>query len=323
MGQTYSQALPPPAKLTEKNLPDQSGKVFLITGATSGLGKELATILFGANAKVWLAARSSEKATRVMNEIRSRYPDSGGELQYLHLDLDDLSTIKSSTEEFLSKEQKLHVLWNNAGVMIPPKGSKTTQGHELQLGTNAIAPFLFTKLLTPLLISTAHESASGDVRVVWLSSSMVEGFAPEGGVDMNNLDYKTERNAMQKYAVSKAGNILYSAEMARRYGGQGIVSVSLDPGNLKTDLQRHASSALRKVWGFVLHRPIYGAYTELFAGLSPDVAERDNNAWIVPWGRFGSLRKDIGDACKTKEDGGSGIAQQFWDWSENELKPYF
>ncbi|RYP43819.1 hypothetical protein DL768_009652 [Monosporascus sp. mg162] len=211
MGQTYSQAFPPPAKLTEKNLPDQSGK--------------LATILFGANAKVWLAARP-EKASGATDEIRSRYPDSRGELQYRHLDLDDLSAIKTSTEEFLSKEQKLHVLWDNAGVMIPAKGSKTAQGYELQLGTNAVAPFLFTKLLTPLLILTARKSASGDVRVVWLSSSMLEGFVPEGGVDMNNLDYKTERNAMQKYAVSKAGNILYSAEMARRYGSQGIVNVS-------------------------------------------------------------------------------------------------
>ncbi|RYP39197.1 hypothetical protein DL767_002305 [Monosporascus sp. MG133] len=292
--------------MTEKNLPDQSGKVFLITGATSGLGKELATILFGANAKVWLAARSSEKASGVMNEIRYRYPDSRGELQYLHLDLDDLSTIKSSTEEFLSKEQKLHVLWNNASVMIPAKGLKTAQGYELHLGTNAVVPFLFTKLLTHLLISTAHKSASGDVRVVWLPSSMVKGFAPKGGVDMNSLDYKTERNAMQKYAVSKAGK-----HPVQRRDGPPIREPKYrqrHPENLKTDLRRRASNALWKVWGFVLRRPIYGAYTELIAGLSPDVAERDNNAWIIPWGRFGPLRKDVGEACKTKEDVGSGIA---------------
>jgi retinol dehydrogenase-12 len=84
----------------------------------------------------------------------------------------------------LSKEKKLDVLWNNAGVMIPPQGSKTAQGYELQLGTNNIAPFLFTKLLTPILQSTAKTAPPRTVRVVWLSSSVAESASPTGGVDM-------------------------------------------------------------------------------------------------------------------------------------------
>ena len=145
---------------------------------------------------------------------------------YLHLDLEDLSTVKPSAQEFLAKESKLDVLWNNAAVMNAPAGSKTKQGYELQLGTNNIAPFLFTKLLTPLLVKTAQSAPQSSVRVVWVSSSAAEMIGPKGGVDMENLDYKKkDMNGWMKYGVSKAGNILHSNEFARRYGGEGIVSV--------------------------------------------------------------------------------------------------
>lgn len=144
---------------------------------------------------------------------------------YLHLDLDDLTTIKTSAEEFLSKEEKLNVLWNNAGVMFPPQGSKTKQSYELQLGTNCVAPFLFTKLLTPVLISTARLEPPGTVRVVWISSSAAEGFSPKYGVDIGNLEYKSDKSAAHKYGVSKAGNVLHAKEFARRFGGDGVISV--------------------------------------------------------------------------------------------------
>jgi retinol dehydrogenase-12 len=136
-----------------------------------------------------------------------------------------LTTIKKSAEVFLSKEKKLDVLWNNAGVMTPPQGSTTKQGYELQLGTNNLAPFLFTKLLTPTLASTAKSSPPGNVRVVWVSSSAAEGLSPTGGVDLNNLDYKQDKGAWHKYGVSKAGNIFHSKEYAKRYEADGIISV--------------------------------------------------------------------------------------------------
>ncbi|KAI1780542.1 hypothetical protein F4818DRAFT_450996 [Hypoxylon cercidicola] len=95
-----------------------------------------------------------------------------------------------------------------------------------------------------MLLSTARVASPGSVRVVWLSSVMAENFAPNAGVDMDNLDYKMEKYVIQKYAVSKAANSLYSAEFARRYGNDDVTSVSLDLGNLKTDLQRVASPGL-------------------------------------------------------------------------------
>lgn len=196
-----------------------------MTGATSGVGKELTSILYAHDAKVYLAAWSSEKATSAINELKSGHPNSKGELVFLKLDLNDLSTIQASAQEFLDKETRLGVLWNNAGVMIPPQGSKTTQNYELQLGTNNIAPFLFTKLLVPILAQTAKNAPAGSVRVVWVSSSAAERFSPEGGVDMSNLDYKKDQSAWHKYGVSKAGNILQATEFAKRYKSTGIISI--------------------------------------------------------------------------------------------------
>jgi NAD(P)-dependent dehydrogenase (short-subunit alcohol dehydrogenase family) len=100
-----------------------------VTGASGGIGKQLATILYQHNAKVYIAARSQAKAQDAAAEIRHVNPHSTGELVYLHLDLGDLASIRSSVDEFLRKESRLHVLWNNAGVMVPPAGSKTVQGY--------------------------------------------------------------------------------------------------------------------------------------------------------------------------------------------------
>jgi retinol dehydrogenase 12 len=113
--------------------------------------------------------------------------------------------------------------------MNTPPGSTTKQGYELQLGTNNIAPFLFTMLLTPLLVQAAQSASKGSVRAVWVSSSAAEMISPVGGVDVGNLGYKKEMSGWIKYGVSKAGNILHSNEYARRYGGEGIVSVVCGP----------------------------------------------------------------------------------------------
>jgi retinol dehydrogenase-12 len=197
----------------------------MVTGATSGVGRELTKILYSHDAKVYLAVRSPEKAFSTIQSLKTAYPKSKGEMVFLKLDLDDLRTIKASVEEFLSKEERLDVLWNNAGVMVPPQGSQTKQNYELQLGTNNVAPFLFTKLLAPILSKTAKESPVGSVRVVWVASSAAARFSPEGGVNMSNLDYKKDESAWHKYGVSKAGNILHATEFAKRYKSDGIISI--------------------------------------------------------------------------------------------------
>ena len=264
----FSNISPP---FTDTSLPDQSGKVFIVTGATSGVGELLADILYAKSAKVYIAARSAEKAGQAIEKLKAKHPQSSGELVFLALDLGDLSTIKASADEFLKKERKLNVLWNNAGVMLTPQGSKTKQGYEQQLGTNTLAPFLFTRLLTPMLQETAKSEPPGAVRVVWVASSAAANFAPKGGMVMDNLDYHDDQSAWYKYGVSKAGTIFHAAEYAKRFGPDNILSVSLDPGNLKTPLWEQTPKWQKPFINLVLKDPVYGAYTELFAGLSPDV----------------------------------------------------
>lgn len=322
MGNTWSQIFPPTPTLTEKNLPNQDGKVFIVTGASGGIGRALAEILYLHNAKVYVAARSEEKASKAISEVKSRVPESNGSLIFLHLDLDDLTTIKSTVEAFLRDNDRLDILWNNAGVMIPPQGSKTKQGYDLQLGTNNVAPFLFTKLLYPILAKTAKTAPADSVRVVWVSSNGAEYFSPKGGVDLDNLDFKVDKSTWVKYGTTKAGNILHASEFAKRQS-DGIISLSLNPGGIKTDLQRHTPKYQLMLIRYLLHEPIYGAYTELFAGLSPEANASKNGAYIVPWGRFGHpLRKDLLVAQKTEEEGGSGHAAKFWEWSEEQVKPF-
>jgi retinol dehydrogenase-12 len=151
MGSQISQMFPPAATYTETSLPELRGKVYIVTGATVSVGKELARLLYSRNGTVYLAARSADRANTSISWIRESHPSSQGMLHLVHLELGDLATIKPSIDGFLAKETRLDVLFNNAGVMVPPQGSTTKQGYELQLGTNCVDPFLFTKLLTPLL----------------------------------------------------------------------------------------------------------------------------------------------------------------------------
>lgn len=237
----------------------------------------------------------------------------------MFIDFNDLKTIKPAVDDFLAKETTLDVLFNNAGIMIPPKSTTTAQGYEAQLGTNTIGPFLFTKLLTDMLMKTASSRAYGDIRVVWVSSSAAANFSPKGGVELSKIDQflNSGYSKWQLYGISKAGNILQSAEMARRYGGSGLKSVAIDPGNLQTNLYQNMPRWQHIIAKKLALKPaIYGAYTELYAAFSPDV---QNGSWIEPWGRVAELRNDIGTACKLESEEGTGAAKHFWEWCEKEV----
>lgn len=199
----------------------------------------------------------------------------------MHLDLADTKSISSAAKQFLDRETKLHVLFNNAGLMTPPRGSTTAQGYELQFGVNNVGTFMFTKLLTPLIVETAKSESPGTVRVIWVSSSAAEApVVPTGGIDIDDIVNRGNKHPFVSYSLSKAGNYLHAVEMAKRFKDQGIVSIALNPGNLKSDLWREQS--LITNWflnTFILHDPIYGAYTELFAGLSPEITLKETGQW--------------------------------------------
>ncbi|KAI1081482.1 hypothetical protein F5B20DRAFT_67046 [Whalleya microplaca] len=307
----FTQLFPPKPGFREKDLPNLSGKVYIVTGANAGVGKELSRILYSKEAKVYMAGRSEQKITEAINDIKASVTSSKvGELVFLHLDLANLDTVKASAERFLEQEDRVHVLFNNAGVMRPPEGSKSEQGYELQLGVNCVGTFLFTKLLTPTLIRTAKSEARGTVRVVWVSSQVIEStLALKEGINIDNLDYHREVPNMTKYSISKTGSLFYGTEYAKRYKTDGILSVPLNPGLVDSDLWRtqgKLSHALLRI--FILHPPVLGAYTELFAGLSPEVTLENSGQWVIPWGRFQSARKDlVAGSRSTDEQGGDGI----------------
>ncbi|KAL7948111.1 NAD(P)-binding protein [Trichoderma barbatum] len=323
-----TQMWPPKPAFTEENLGDLSGKVFIVTGSNTGVGKELAQILYSKKATVYVAARSQAKATEAIQDIRSAFPASTGRLEFLALDLSDLEAVAKSAKEFITRESKLDVLFNNAGVMHPPQGSKTKQGYELQLGVNNLGHLLFTELLTPLLAQTAASypaSLPNSVRVVWVSSLYSEMGSPKGGFDPENMGYtKKEQSTYYKYSVSKAGVYYQAAEYAKRYKNKGIISLSVNPGNLRSDLQRYYGEGMLSKLNkkIILFPPINGAYSELFCGLSPEVTAEKSGSYAIPWGRFARIREDIERGSRSTKDGGTGMGKMWYDWCLEQVEPF-
>ncbi|KAF2159565.1 hypothetical protein M409DRAFT_70892 [Zasmidium cellare ATCC 36951] len=314
----------PNPRLTEENLPNQSGRVFIVTGGYAGVGDQLSQILYSKNGTIYIAGRSKEKAESAMVRIQKAHPSSKGRLEFLKLDLGDLTTIKPAVESFLSQVSRLDVLINNAGVMFPPIGSKSTQGHEMQMATNCLGHFLLARLLSPVLERTASAAAPGAVRIAWAASFGVDALSPKGGVsfDKDGAFEAHGSNNQVNYGATKAGNLFLASQFARKppiaADGKGMVNVAFNPGNLRTELQRHSGKL--EVWvvdKLLLNPAILGAYTELWCGWSEDVKPESNGAYAWPWGRFGPVRDDV-----EAELADGGKAEMFWRWCEKETRAF-
>lgn len=197
-----------------------------MTGASSGFGLELAKLLYSIDGTVYLAVRSASKAEAAISAIRGLFPSSRGALVFLALDLADLSTVPQAAAIFASRETRLDVLWNNAGVMLPaPAESRTKQGYEAQMGVNVLGHLLLTLALRPILAATARTAEPGAVRVAWVSSRAV-GSAPRPAIDFDNINYEAkEEDQLTQYRRSKVGVVVLAAELARRAATEGILSV--------------------------------------------------------------------------------------------------
>ncbi|KZV84474.1 NAD(P)-binding protein [Exidia glandulosa HHB12029] len=296
---------PPKATWTAEDIPDCSGKVFLVTGGNSGIGLETTKQLLRKGGKVYLAARSKAKADEAITELER---ETGKRAIFHELDLGNfflpqscvavtlyeacdeqgknLAAVKRSALEFASKESRLDVLINNAGVMVPPVELVTSDGYDLQFGTNVIGHFVFTKHLLPTILSTAESNPSSRPRVITVSS-MGHRIHPSIEYDtLRDCDKRRTMNIWHLYGQSKFGNILVANELARRYGDQ-IVSISLHPGGVKTNLSRHRGGGLMaKITRFFFADPSLGAVTQLYAATAPEAAEM-NGKYLIPWARVG------------------------------------
>ncbi|KAK6462547.1 short-chain alcohol dehydrogenase [Scheffersomyces coipomensis] len=307
--------IPGKPKFTEKDYPKLNGKVVIVTGATSGVGYEVAKSLLGStNAKVYLFNRSEQKTIDVIKrlevEVANEYNKSELNVDYILVDYADLPSIKPAAEQFLNKEERLDLIIHNAGIMAPPLGSKTKQGFDLQLGTNDFGPHLLQKFLDPLIIKTSKRNKPGETRIVWVSS-FAHFSAPLGGVHYSDPNFtKTEASPMQIYGQSKALNIIQArAWNSKHPDGSNIISVSLCPGFLNTELQRHGGSFQLKMSQY-LHKARFGAYTELFAAFAPEVKTGDH---IESFGKVTKSRKDLEDPKAISKG---------WEFLDENVKPY-
>ncbi|TBU29866.1 NAD(P)-binding protein [Dichomitus squalens] len=308
-GAVIAQAFPPKPQFSIEEIPDLAGRVVIVTGGNTGIGKETVKVLLQHGAKVYLAARSKDKALAAIENLRS---ETGNEAIFLEMDLTRLSSVKKAAEEFLSKEHELHILFNNAGVMIPPVELTTSDGYDLQFGINVVGPFYFTQLLMPALVAGSKTSPDHHARIITTSSSAAY---------LDTLHWDTfkdgparrQQTTQALYAQSKLADVIVAREFAKRYADQGIIAMSVNPGNIRSDLHRNIPPFVRKLLFAVWLWPIpYGALTQLWAGTMPE-ALNYNGEFLIPWARPGKCRAEAYDLQ---------IGQRLWNWLEEELDAF-
>ena len=272
------------------SLPSLSGRTAIVTGANSGIGLVTAIELARAGARVHLACRDETRAQAAMATIREAVPDA--DLAFLQLDLASLAAVRASAKSFLAAGEPLHLLVNNAGLSL--KG-QTSDGFEMHLGVNHIGPFLFTTLLLDRL----KESAPS--RIVNVASKV---HTRTKTIDVDAARSPTPGGTgFEQYAQSKLANVLFTTELARRIEGTGVVTVSLHPGVVATNIWRGVPGPLRWLVKRFMVTPEEGARTTLHCATTPDL---QNGAYY--------------DACKPVATSSTGadaeLAKRLWAATE-------
>lgn len=193
------------------------GKIVIITGANSGIGKETAIDLARRGGKIYIACRDIKRGEDALIEIREKSGSTN--VHFLQMDLASMDSIREFSRRFHSVENNLHILINNAGIMACPK-ALTKDGFEMQLGTNHLGHFLLTNLLLDLL------KASAPSRVVVVSSCLHQ----IGRIKKDDLNSEKSYWKWTVYGQSKLANILFAKELARRLQGTGVTVNALHPG---------------------------------------------------------------------------------------------
>jgi NAD(P)-dependent dehydrogenase (short-subunit alcohol dehydrogenase family) len=285
---------------SESDIPDQSGRVAVVTGANSGIGYETARALAAKGARVVLACRDPQRGREAEAQMRAALPDSF--VRFAALDLGSLASVEQFAKELAETEPKLDLLCNNAGVMVPPLG-RTADGFELQIGTNHLGHFALTGRLLPLLRRGAAP------RIVNVSSTAHYW----GRIDFDDLNSEKGYDAFRAYGQSKLANLLFTRELARRLAakGEAIVVAAAHPGSTRTNLQKHA----RFLGAFVsvlAQEPAGGALPTLYAATAPGVRSDD---YYGP-GRFFELMGPPKPAKRTPGAKSDADAQRLWEVSE-------
>jgi NAD(P)-dependent dehydrogenase (short-subunit alcohol dehydrogenase family) len=216
------------AKWTTADIPDQTGRVAVITGANTGLGYETALALAEHGAHVVLAVRNLDKGKDAASRITGTGPR--GEVALQELDLTSLESVRAAAGQLRSDYDHIDLLINNAGVMYPPK-ENTKDGFELQFGTNHLGHFALTGLLLDRLLPVAGS------RVVTVSSI---GHRIRADIHFDDLQWEHSYNRVSAYGQAKLANLLFTYELQRRLAPHGTtIAVAAHPGGSNTELMRH------------------------------------------------------------------------------------
>ncbi len=235
------------------------GKVALVTGANSGIGRVTATTLAKRGAHVVLACRSPEKAEPVMAEIERA---AGGSCEYLQLDLASLEKVRAAASDFLDTKQPLHILVNNAG--LAGAQGLTKDGFELAFGVNHLGHFLFTEML----LDTLRNSAPA--RIVIVAST---AHYKAQGIDFEAVRRSTNSTTgLPEYEVSKLANVLHAKELAARLAGTGVTTYSLHPGVVASNVWREVPWPFRTMMKWFMISNEEGAQTSLYCATAPELA---------------------------------------------------
>jgi NAD(P)-dependent dehydrogenase (short-subunit alcohol dehydrogenase family) len=292
---------------SERDIPNLSGKTAVVTGATGGLGYETARMLAEHGTRVILAGRNAGKGREALKNIRATAPKA--DIAFEMIDLGSLRSVEDFADRLLATGTPIDILVNNAGVMTPPTRQTTSDGFELQFGTNYLSHFALTARLMPLLM------AAPAGRVVSLSSIA----ARQGQIDFTNLQSENYR-PMVAYSQSKLACLMFGFELQRRSdaNGWGITSTTAHPGIARTDLIVNGMGAaspaafVRRYLSFVFAPVPQAALPSLFAATAPGA---------VPGGYYGpkgfqEIRGRVGVASAPSAALDTAVARRLWETSE-------
>jgi NAD(P)-dependent dehydrogenase (short-subunit alcohol dehydrogenase family) len=293
-------------KWTSKNIPSQQGRTAVVTG-TGGLGYEDALALVGAGANVVIAGRNPQKGAEAVAAIRQTVPD--GQVRFGKVDLANLASIAEFAAQLAREQDSLDLLINNAGVMTPPKRRETSDGFELQFGTNYLGHFALTAHLLPLLKKAQNP------RVVTLGSIA----ARQGAINFDDLQAERGYKPGPVYSQSKLACVMFALELSRRSkaSGWGIESLAAHPGVTRTDLLpngagRWSAAGMARRFLPFLFQPVWqGALPTLYAATDP--AARDG-AYYGP-DRLSGTRGYPTEETPPKAALDSSVAARLWDAS--------
>ncbi len=294
---------------TAADIPDQTGRVVVITGANTGLGYETAAALAEHGAHVVLAVRNLDKGKDAAARITAQSPHADVELQ--ELDLTSLASIRSAAEQLRSAHDRIDVLINNAGVMWTPK-STTSDGFELQFGTNHLGHFAFTGLLLDRLLPVAGS------RVVTVSSV---GHRIRAGIHFDDLQWERSYSRVGAYGQAKLANLLFTYELQRRLAPQGTtIAAAAHPGGSRTQLYRNAPVLVRRVFNavelLVAQDAVTGALSILRAATDPGVM---GGQYFGPGG-FGELQGHPKIVTSSGKSQDLDVQRRLWAVSEELTK---